>query len=142
MQFTWPVRVYYEDTDAGGVVYHSQYLNYLERTRTEWLRNLGYEQTKMREEYGIVFVVRHIQIDFIKPARFDDALMVSATIAGKSGVSLKFNQTIMRDSELLIQAKVDVVCVDVNKFKPTRIPQQMLKHLESIPLIDTIKSLE
>lgn len=138
MQFNWPVRVYYEDTDAGGVVYHSQYLNYLERTRTEWLRNLGYVQTQMRDDYAIVFVVRHIQIDFIKPARFDDALIVSATLAKKSGVSLKFNQTIMRDGELLIQAKVDVVCVDVNKFKPTRIPQQMLKHLESIPLIDAI----
>jgi len=136
MQFIWPIRVYYEDTDAGGVVYHSQYLNYLERTRTEWLRSLGFVQTQMRQEYAVVFVVRHLHIDFIKPAKFDDALHVSAQLLCKTGVSLKFSQTIMRDDELLIQAKVDVVCVDVNKFKPTRIPKQMLIHLESIPIND------
>ncbi len=136
MQFMWPVRVYYEDTDAGGVVYHSQYLNYMERARTEWLRSLGLAQTEIREQHGIVFVVRQMQLQYRKPARFDDALQVSTALAQRSGASLKFAQEILRGDETLIHADVEVVCVDVEKFKPARIPLAMMSRLEVIPLIN------
>jgi len=136
MQFMWPVRVYYEDTDAGGVVYHSQYLNYMERARTEWLRSLGLAQTEIREQHGIVFVVRQMQIQFHKPARFDDALQVSTGLSQRNGASLKFSQKILREDEVLIAADVKVVCVALDKFKPARIPATMLARLDSIPLIN------
>ena len=134
MQFNWPVRVYYEDTDAGGVVYHSQYLNYMERARTEWLRNLGIAQSTMRNELAVVFVVRKMQIQFHKPAKFDDALIVKTSLSERNGASLNFLQTIARDDEMLISAIVEVVCVDEKKFKPVRIPASLLARLDSIPL--------
>lgn len=136
MQFIWPVRVYYEDTDAGGVVYHSQYLNYMERARTEWLRSLGLAQTEMRDEFGVVFVVRQMQLEFRKPARFDDALQVTTALSQRSAASLKFKQQILRADEVLISAKVEVVCVALEKFKPARIPVSMQSRLQSIPLIN------
>ncbi len=134
MQFSWPIRVYYEDTDAGGVVYHSQYLNYMERARSEWLRHLGFVQSTMREQFGIVFVVRQMQIQFIKPARFDDALQVQTSLIKCSGASLQFQQSIQRDAQPLISAQVEVVCVDIQQFKPSRIPAAMLNIFQAIPL--------
>jgi len=130
MQFDWPVQVYYEDTDAGGVVYHSQYLNFMERARTEFLRNIGFVQTVLRDDLGILFVVRDIQIRFKKPAKFDDALNVRTNLLNVGRSLLAFEQNIYRGDEHLISATVDVVCIGAESFKPISIPQIMLSKLE------------
>lgn len=125
--FEWPIRVYYEDTDSGGVVYHSIYLNYMERARTEWLRSLGFEQHRLRRERGLVFAVSHIDVHFLAPARLDDALLITLTLAKRGGASLHLRQQILRMPERtpLIQADVRVVMLNEN-FKPTRLPQDIL----------------
>ncbi len=130
MQFDWPVQVYYEDTDAGGVVYHSQYLNFMERARTEFLRNIGFVQTVLKDELGILFVVRDIQIRFRKPAKFDDALKVQTKLLNTGRSLLEFEQNIYRGDEHLIAAKVEVVCIGAASFKPVSIPQSMMSKLE------------
>ena len=130
MQFDWPVQVYYEDTDAGGVVYHSQYLNFMERARTEFLRNIGFVQTVLKDEMGILFVVRDIQIRFRKPAKFDDALEVQTKLLNTGRSLLEFEQNIYRGDEHLIAAKVEVVCIGAESFKPVSIPQNMMSKLE------------
>ncbi|HXC57695.1 MAG TPA: tol-pal system-associated acyl-CoA thioesterase [Steroidobacteraceae bacterium] len=119
----WPVRVYYEDTDAGGVVYHAGYLRFLERARTEWLRALGYSQARLKAEESLVFTVVSMQLEFLKPARLDDLLRVrsSATLAG--GASVTFEQEILRgDSERILAAQVRVACLDATEFRPRRLP--------------------
>lgn len=123
--FQWPLRVYYEDTDAGGVVYHSQYLNFMERARTEALRSLGFEQDALRENLGILFVVHHMQIDFKKPARFNEQLLIETQLVEIGRSLLRFEQRILRTDTLLIEAKVHVVCIDAVKFKPISIPQSI-----------------
>ena len=126
MKFDWPVQVYWEDTDAGGVVYHSQYLNFMERARTEFLRNLGLMQTTLRDDLGILFVVRDIQIRFKKPAKFDDAINVNTLLLKVGRSLLEFEQNIYRGDEHLIAAKVDVVCIGADSFRPVSIPDKML----------------
>ena len=130
--FEWPVRVYYEDTDAGGVVYYANYLRYLERARTEWLRHLGFEQDALMRDSGIVFAVRRVEIDYLLPARLDDALVVEAEIAAASKVSLTFAQRIVRaPGTELVRATVKVVCLGTERFRPTAIPtpiREKLKH--------------
>jgi acyl-CoA thioester hydrolase len=126
MKFNWPVQVYWEDTDAGGVVYHSQYLNFMERARTEFLRSLGAMQTVLRDDLGILFVVRDIQIRFKKPAKFDDALSVNTALIKVGRCLLEFEQNIYRGDEHLIAAKVGVVCIDATSFRPVSIPDKML----------------
>lgn len=118
----WPIRIYYEDTDGGGVVYHSNYLNFMERARTEFLRSLGFQQTLLRSEQGIIFVVREIGLKYIRPARFDDKLEIVTELTGTGRSLLQFRQTIMRGNELLTEAQVEVVCVDAQRFKPVAIP--------------------
>ncbi len=127
--FEWPVRVYYEDTDAGGVVYHSQYLNFMERARSEWLRALGFEQDKLADQEQVVFVVRRIEVDFRRPARFNDALLVTVELVEQRSASLILTQFIRRESdgEALIQGRVRVACVDAKRFRPTPIPERMLR---------------
>ena len=121
--FEWSVRIYYEDTDAGGVVYYANYLKYLERARTEWLRSLGFGQQALMHEAGILFAVRHVEIDYLVAARFDDQLTVEAAIDTSSKVSLTFAQRILRDDgTLLCTASVKVVCLDQETFRPTAIP--------------------
>ena len=88
--FVWPARVYYEDTDAGGVVYYANYLKFLERARTEWLRALGFDQRDLMRDAGILFAVRHVEIDYLLPARFDDELRIEAAVERASKVSLTF----------------------------------------------------
>lgn len=129
--FTFPVRVYYEDTDAGGVVYHSQYLNFMERARTEWLRHLGFEQTLLRAEDGILFVVHSMQLQFKKPARFNDQLQVQSRLLALGRGSFSCEQRIMRNDQILIEAQVKVACVDANLFKPTGIPTRIKTAMES-----------
>jgi acyl-CoA thioester hydrolase len=126
MKFNWPVQVYWEDTDAGGVVYHSQYLNFMERARTEFLRSLGAMQTVLRDDLGILFVVRDIQIRFKKPAKFDDALSVNTALIKVGRSLLEFEQNIYRGDEHLIAAKVGVVCIGATSFRPVSIPDNML----------------
>lgn len=126
--FILPVRVYYEDTDAGRVVYHSNYINFMERARTEWLRSLGYEQDSLIREQGIVFVVRSLQVDYLKPALFNDLLQVEASIHEIGRTSVHFRQNIWRENkgenvrEHLIAGIVRVVCVDADSFRPKPIP--------------------
>ncbi len=129
--FQWPVRVYYEDTDAGGVVYYANYLKFMERARTEWLRHLGFGQDALMREAGILFAVRHVEIDYLLPARFDDGLVVEAVIDAVSRVSLTFRQRIVRaPNTVLSNATVKVVCLDAQKFRPTAIPGKILEKLE------------
>ena len=130
--FQWPVRVYYEDTDAGGVVYHSQYLNFMERARTEWLRSLGFEQAALRDSENILFVVHSMQMLFKKSAKFDDMLLVETQLMELRRGSFVCTQKIIRQGALLIQAQVKIACVNAVTFKPTGIPTQIKCKMESI----------
>ncbi|OZB80315.1 MAG: tol-pal system-associated acyl-CoA thioesterase [Halothiobacillus sp. 13-55-253] len=125
--FYWPVRVYYEDTDAAGVVYYANYLKFFERARTEWLRARGFEQDMMREAHGVVFVVSRLQVDYQRPAKFNDALRVSCEMRKCGAASMSFHQVAERTSDQipLSQATVQIVCVDADSFKPTPIPNAM-----------------
>ncbi len=133
-EFLWPVRVYYEDTDSGGVVYYANYLKFMERARTEWLRSLGFEQDRLLEQQGIAFAVRRVAIDFRYPARFNDALLIKSRIKQRRRVSLTFEQLINRESDgvLLVGGDVQVACVDLKRFKPTSIPQQILSRIPDV----------
>ena len=125
--FFLPVRVYYQDTDAGGVVYHANYVNFMERARTEWLRDLGYSHMDMIKNLDVMFVVRSIKLDYLRPAVLDDLLQVSAKIKeiGRSRVTL--TQTVTRGEELLTEGEVHLVCVDVQTFKPVSVPEILRK---------------
>src|SRR3990167_2673343 len=117
--FCWPVRVYFQDTDAGGVVYHASYVNFLERARTEWLRECyGYSNAGLMKEFGVVFVVRSLKLDYLKPALLDDMLTVTAQLkeVGRSRVAL--HQSVMRGEDVLVQAEIQLVCVSKDGFKP------------------------
>lgn len=127
--FNWPVRVYYEDTDAGGVVFYANYLKFLERARTEYLRSLGYEQDALMAQAGIIFAVRSLQIEYIKPARFNQLLQVSAETKNLKKASLEFAQKITHDEQLLVTADVRIACLDVNSMKPKAIPDFLLEHI-------------
>jgi tol-pal system-associated acyl-CoA thioesterase len=129
--FVFPVRVYYEDTDAGGVVYHSQYLNFMERARTEWLRASGFVQSVLKQELQVLFVVHSMQIQFKKPARLDDDLKVVSQLIEMGRGSFSCQQQIMRDDVILLEAQVKVACVDADSFKPTGIPARIKIALES-----------
>jgi len=130
--FEWPVRVYYEDTDAGGVVYYANYLRYLERARTEWLRRLGVEQDFLMRDSEIVFAVRRVEIDYLLPARLDDSLVVEAGIAAAGKVSMTFAQRILRAPEtVLVQATVKVACLGADGFRPTAIPAPIREKLNN-----------
>jgi acyl-CoA thioester hydrolase len=130
--FILPVRVYYEDTDAGGVVYHSQYLNFMERARTEALRSLGFVQSELRDKMGVLFVVRSLQIQYQKPAVFDDELKITTQLISLGRCLLTFGQSISRGEEPLTQATVEVVCVDAEKFKPTGIPEAIRESMQAM----------
>jgi len=122
-EFFWPIRVYYEDTDAAGVVYHSNYLNFMERARTEWLRSAGYSQKTLEQEEGIVFVVARMDIEFLSPACFDEQLTVHSRITTMNGARLVFEQAIHNESGAVkCKARVHIVCVDSGSFKPKKIP--------------------
>lgn len=124
MNFSWPIRVYYEDTDSGGVVYHSQYLNFMERCRTEFLRHLGYEQDQLINDNNLLFAVRSINLDYHKPARFNELLQVTTEITQLKKASVVFTQKILRDSDqqLLCEASVLIACLTADGFKPRALP--------------------
>jgi len=131
-QFDWQVRVYYEDTDGGGVVYHSNYLNFMERARTEWLRHLGFEQTYLRDELNLIFVVHSVQISFKKPAKFNDLLNITSQLLKIGRGSFEFLQKISVNQQALVEAQVKVACVDALTFKPVGIPEQIRLKMEQI----------
>jgi tol-pal system-associated acyl-CoA thioesterase len=125
------VRVYYEDTDAGGVVYHSQYMNFMERARTEWLRGLGFAQAALRQDEQVLFVVHSMQIQYKKPAKLDDDLRVVSQLTEMGRGSFSCRQQVMRDDVILLEAQVKVACVNADSFKPTGIPARIKIALES-----------
>ena len=127
--FTWPVRVYYEDTDAAGVVYYANYLKYMERARTEWLRALGFEQTALVRDYHVVFVVRTLAVEYLRPALFNDELAVTVSLTGTRGSLLEIAQAVRRGAHDLATGEVGVACVNTQSFKPVRIPQSILETL-------------
>lgn len=124
-----PLRVYYEDTDAAGVVYYANYLKFCERARTEWLREAGFEQGRLREERGLVFVVRAVQADYLRPAWFDDRIEVVTRIDHIGRASIRFAQAVERNSEVLFQSQITVACVDWHKKKSAAIPQDVRNSL-------------
>ena len=129
--FTLPVRVYYEDTDAGGVVYYANYLKFCERARTEWLRTLGVSQQALIDEQGLGFVVRSVQADYRASARLDDALEVITQVAMLRRASILFEQQVMRGQELLFTTRVLLASIDLHRQKPVAIPASLHALLES-----------
>ncbi|HEV2009232.1 MAG TPA: tol-pal system-associated acyl-CoA thioesterase [Burkholderiales bacterium] len=127
--FTWPIRVYYEDTDAIGVVFYANYLNFMERARTEWLRSLGFAQTTLLHDHNAAFVVRALAIEYLKPALFNDALDATVVLKDVRGSLIELAQTIRRDGETLVSAEVKLACVNTQSFRPIRIPQPILEKL-------------
>lgn len=127
--FVWPVRVYWEDTDAGGVVYYANYLRFLERARSEWLRHLGIEQTELARRDGVVFVVRHVSADYLRPARFDDLLAVHCQVEELGRASLVMAQEVRRGEERLLAARVRIACVEQIGFRPAKIPPHVMDRL-------------
>jgi len=130
MTFSWPVRVYWEDTDAGGVVYYATYLKFMERARSEWLRALGFEQDALRDEAGVLFVVRRVAVDYLAPARFNDQIEVSVGLHEIGRASLSVTQTLSRGPTRLVSALVTLACVDAVRFKPVKIPAPILQALD------------
>lgn len=133
-EYRHPVRVYYEDTDAGGVVYHANYLRFMERSRTDWLRELGFEQDALMQDPGIVFAVRRVEIDYLKPARFNDALTVVARVAEHRRTTIMFEQEILRDSDdtILSRGRILVVCINAKNFRPAALPTAILEHVVDV----------
>ncbi len=132
--FSIPVRVYYEDTDTAGVVYYANYLRFMERARTEWLRALGFEQDKLSREERIIFAVRAIKVDFFKPGHFNELLEASVGVRRIGGASVTFLQQIRRDTTTLCQAEVKVACLDVQSFAPRAIPGHIMSQLHEVKL--------
>ena len=132
--FAWPVRVYWEDTDAGGIVFYANYLKYFERARTEWLRSLGIEQSALRERTGGMFVVSDTQIRYRQPARLDDELLVTARPLETGRVSMTIQQQAFlkarNDHTLLCEGTIRIGWVDAQTYKPARIPQIILETLK------------
>lgn len=128
--FSLPVRVYFQDTDAGGVVYHASYVNFMERARTEWLRTHGYSNAGLMKEFGVVFVVRSLRLDYLKPALLDDLLEVTAQIKEIGRSRLNLLQSVRRDGEVLAEGEVHLVCVSVESFKPVSVPEVLRKRLK------------
>ena len=132
--FTWPVRVYYEDTDLGGVVYYANYLKFLERARTEWLRAVGVHQSALLADSRLIFVIVSAELKYLSPARFDDLLCVSAELVARRRTAMSFGQTIYRDdpeSDRLVTATVQAACIDADSFRPRPIPADILAAMEA-----------
>lgn len=131
--FTISVRVYYEDTDAGGVVYYANYLRFCERARTEWLRSIGFEQQGLLSEQRTAFVVRALEAEYLAPARLDDELRIVTHIASAGRASVVFAQHVMRGEELIFTARISVASVDLARGRPVAIPAEIRTHLPDPP---------
>ncbi|MGB5443648.1 MAG: tol-pal system-associated acyl-CoA thioesterase [Gammaproteobacteria bacterium] len=133
--FEWQVRVYYEDTDSGGVVYYANYLRFMERARTEWLRSLGFEQDRLVAEQGVLFAVRSARIDYLRTAHFNDLLSVSAAIIARGRASLTFSQLIRRshdDGGPVCSGEIKIACLDAATLRPQAIPDFILKEITDV----------
>jgi acyl-CoA thioester hydrolase len=130
-EFVWPVRVYYEDTDAGGVVYYANYLKYMERARTEWLRHLGFEQDQLRKEHGTLFAVSQLELVYHHPSYFNELLEVSAKVSRRGKASLVFYQEVRRqqDHRVLCSGHIKIACLDHRAMRPTPIPKPVLQEI-------------
>ena len=135
-EFQWAVRVYWEDTDGGGVVYYANYLRFLERARTEWLRAHGFSQQALAQDPGVIFPVVRANIQYRRPARLDDELLVSCDARARGATAIRFLQRIVRrdgaaasEPQLLADAEVQVACVDAASFRPTRLPPFLMSAL-------------
>ena len=122
-QFSWPVRVYYEDTDAGGIVYYGNYLKFMERARTEWLRSCGIDVARLADTDRLMFTVRAITLDFLKPARLSDNLDVSVSVQLMRNVSVELKQAVTRAGDVMCTGQVRLACVDVDTLKPKAMPK-------------------
>jgi acyl-CoA thioester hydrolase len=131
-EFYWPVRVYYEDTDAGGVVYYANYLKFLERARTEMLRSVGFEQDQLKQEQGLIFAVHSLAIKYEKPAVFNDELMITSSITSLRRASLGFTQRIHRQSDQLplCTAEIVVACLNAERFSACAMPDDIILKLK------------
>jgi len=130
MNFEWPVRVYYEDTDSGGVVFYANYLKFMERARTEFLRHLGFEQDELIEQHNTIFAVRSVQLDYNSPARFNDQLVVTAKLIEVKKASMLFEQKIFRIDQqdtALCQGEIRIACLHADIFKPRAIPEAIME---------------
>ena len=125
-----PVRVYYQDTDAGGVVFHAQYLAFMERARSELLNARGIDLARFTERHGVLFVVHELTVKFHQPARLNDMLSVGADVVKLGGASLVFRQTVERSGTLLVEAEVKVALIDRSRMKPARLPEELQRALE------------
>ena len=130
--FGWPVRVYYEDTDAAGIVYYANYLKFLERARTEWLTALGFALTALEAEHHAVFVVHRLEIEYRQPARLADALVVTMALTERGRTRLVATQDVLRDGELLARAKVTLALLDRRTWRPMRMPAPLLARMENV----------
>lgn len=134
-EFRWPVRVYYEDTDSGGVVYYANYLKFMERARTEWLRSRGFEQDDLRAREGVIFAVRSVHIDYLKPAHFNDQLQVVSALKQCRRASLEFYQRVERlpaetgNKGTLCEAVVKIACIDSRTFRPRSLPDAIVMEM-------------
>lgn len=128
--YIWPVRVYYEDTDAGGVVFYANYLKFFERARTEMLRAMGHEQDQLIVNEGIIFVVRSVQVDYLRPARFNELLQVSAEVCLAKKASITFAQQIKRGDEVLCEGIIRIACLDALTMRPKAIPENLLEQIK------------
>ena len=128
MTHNFELRVYYEDTDLAGIVYYANYWKFIERARTEWVRSIGVDQGRLRDEEGIVFAVRHVEADYLVPAKFDDVLHVETRLESASGVRIKLAQDVKRDSEVLFASRVTLVALS-GSGKPARLPADVRQAL-------------
>jgi len=130
--FSIAMRVYYEDTDAAGVVYYANYLKFMERARTEWLRAAGFELDELARRESAMFVVRSASLEFIKPARFNDAVHVDAAITKHRGASITFAQRVRRGDTVLCEGDIRIACVDTATHAPRALPEALIARLKEI----------
>ena len=129
-EFIWKIRVYYEDTDAGGVVFYANYLRFMERARTEWLRDIGFDHKNLIEKYKLIFAVKNLKINYMKPGYLDDLLTITSKLLKNRGASLVFQQEIINEKdELLTQAEVKIACLNSNTLKASPMPEKLLMEL-------------
>lgn len=131
-EFSWPLRVYYEDTDCGGVVYYANYLKFMERARTEWLRAFGFEQDRLRSDHGVLFAVRSAQVEYLRPALFNDALEVTVRAVEQGRASLTVDQDVRRVGpapEVLCTGRIRLACLAAESLRPSPIPDVVWREI-------------
>ena len=140
--FVLPVRVYYEDTDAAGMVYYANYLKFMERARTEWLRVLGFQQSRMVEDQGVAFVARSAAIEYLKSARLDDLLEIDTRVASVGRAQVVFDQRVLRGDEILASGMMRIACVDPTRGRPCAMPNDLLDMFRCLlPVLPVQKTL-